>query len=119
GGPAALAARPDLVRRIPRLSNEDLLRVLTAPEPPLVVDVRAASEHQAGHVPDARNLPLPQLRARAEELPRDRPMVLTCQSGYRSMIAASLLRELGFEQVSDHRGGFSAWSSAGLDVPAR
>lgn len=118
-GPNALRARPDLVRRVPRLSNEDLLRALGAPEPPLVVDVRAASEHQAGHLPDARNLPLPQLRARAEELPRDRPLVLTCQSGYRSMIAASLLRELGFERISDHRGGFAAWSAAGLEVPAR
>lgn len=116
GGPAALAQRPDLVRRLERLTSEELARSLERGAAPLVVDVRGPGEHRAGHLPEAVNLPLPELRARAGELPRDRPLVVTCQSGYRSMVAASLLLELGFRSVSDHRGGFAAWQASGFEV---
>ena len=116
GGPDALSARPELVRRLTRYSNEEVLSLLEQPSAPLIVDVRAPGEHTAGHLPHSINIPLPELRARFEELPPDRPLLLTCQGGYRSMIAASILYELGFTRVSDHRGGFAAWQAAGLDV---
>lgn len=111
GGASAFAARPDLRRSHPRIDPPELARKLRSAAPPLVVDVRAPSEWNAGHIDGARNEPLPQLRELAQRLPRDRELVLQCQGGYRSSIAASLLEQAGFERIADLRGGWSAWQS--------
>jgi hydroxyacylglutathione hydrolase len=85
-------------------------------EGPVVVDVRAASEWEAGHIEGARHIPLPDLEARITELPKDREIVLHCQGGGRSAIAASLLKANGFSRVANMAGGFGAWVAAGLPV---
>ena len=79
-----------------------------------VVDVRAASEWELGHLPGATHIPLPELAGRIAELPTDRPLVLQCGSGARSMIAASLLQAHGVAGVVNLSGGYSAWLKAGL-----
>jgi hydroxyacylglutathione hydrolase len=56
-------------------------------------------------------IPLGQLRARVGELDPRRPTVVYCASGFRSSIAASLLRAGGFADVSDLKGGYNAWSA--------
>ena len=61
-------------------------------------------------------LPLSQLPARADELARDRPIIVHCAGGYRSSIAASLLRARGFTRVSELAGGLAAWDTAGLPL---
>jgi hydroxyacylglutathione hydrolase len=81
-----------------------------------VVDVRTANEWHAGHLPDAPNIPLATLSARLAEIARDRPVVVHCQSGGRSAIAASLLRARGVEHVVNLAGGFAAWREAGFPV---
>ena len=81
-----------------------------------VIDVRAASEWEAGHLPGVPNIPLGQLAGRIAELPTDRPVVLQCQSGARSAIAASLLQAHGVSRVINLAGGFSGWRDAGLPV---
>ena len=81
-----------------------------------VIDVRGSNEWEAGHLPAAPNIPLAVLRARVAEIRRDQPVVVQCQSGTRSAIAASLLRADGVENVVNLRGGFSAWREAGLPV---
>ena len=81
-----------------------------------VVDVRGASEHEAGHLPGAPNIPLGYLAARAGELDRSRPVVLQCQGGSRSSIAAGVLQAHGFTNVVNLAGGFSDWLAAGLPV---
>jgi hydroxyacylglutathione hydrolase len=81
-----------------------------------VIDVRGASEWDAGHVPGVPNIPLPTLRARLGEIRRDRPVIVQCQSGSRSAIAASVLRAAGIERVMNLAGGFAAWRDAGLPV---
>ena len=68
-------------------------------------------------VPGAVNLPLDRLAARLSDVPRDRPLLVHCQSGYRSSIAASLLRGAGYARVTDLAGGMNAWRLAGLPSP--
>ena len=74
-----------------------------------VVDVRNRGEWEGGHVPGVPNVPLGQLPAHGEELPRDRTLVLHCQGGTRSAIAASLLRARGYDRVVNLSGGFAEW----------
>ena len=52
-----------------------------------------------------------QLPARTDELDPERPTVVYCAGGYRSSVAASLLRQRGFEDVSDLLGGYNAWDA--------
>ena len=78
-----------------------------------VVDVRGRTEWDAGHIGGAVHIPLGDLRQRAHELPA-LPLVVHCQSGVRSAVATSLLHRLGRTDAINIRGGFAAWSAAGL-----
>lgn len=81
-----------------------------------LVDVRNRSEWEAGHLPHALHIPLGHLAARLAEIPRDRPIVVQCQSGARSAIAASHLQRLGVVDVHDLLGGFQRWSAERREV---
>jgi hydroxyacylglutathione hydrolase len=85
-------------------------------EAPLVIDVRQADEFAVAHVPGTVQLMCGDLRDRLAELPRERPILTICASGFRSSIAASLLRRAGFEHVSWVSGGVPAWRAAGFRV---
>ena len=88
----------------------------------VVVDVREPAEYDRGHVPGAVNIPQAELAARLGELPRDKRVLVICQGGARSFRAAQFLRQVGFEQVVNVRGGTGAWMEAGRPVerdPAR
>ncbi|HME46590.1 MBL fold metallo-hydrolase [Mycobacterium sp.] len=77
-----------------------------------IVDVRNPGEAAAGTIPGAINIPVGQLPARLDELDATRPTVVYCAGGYRSSVAASLLRQHGFADVSDILGGYNAWAEA-------
>lgn len=79
----------------------------------LVLDVREPGEYAHGHIPGSVNLPQAELAVRLEEIPRNRPIVVACQAGYRSLRAAQFLRQVGFERVASLRGGTQAWADAG------
>ena len=79
-----------------------------------MLDVRGRAEWDAGHLPDVRNIPVGYLTDHLAELPTERPLVLHCQSGARSAIAASVLRARGLTNVVNMRGGYAAWQEAGL-----
>jgi hydroxyacylglutathione hydrolase len=81
-----------------------------------VIDVRGRTEWEAGHLPDVANIPVGYLTDRLAELPRDRPLVVQCQAGARSAIAASVLRAKGFTNVINLTGGFSEWEAGGFPV---
>jgi hydroxyacylglutathione hydrolase len=83
-----------------------------------LVDVRNPSEFEEGHVPGAVNLPLGRLPERLGELPRDRTLVVYCQTGARALVAASLLKARGFTDVVHLAGDFAEWSRAGRPVEA-
>jgi len=108
------ARRPDLVETSSRLTIEQLAE-LRGLEPSLqLVDVRSPAETAGGTIPGAREIPLPALTDSIAGLDRTAPVVVYCASGYRSVVAASVLRVSGFEDVSDVVGGFGAWQTAGL-----
>jgi hydroxyacylglutathione hydrolase len=115
GGMQSLDAEPDLLERIERITAASLVERLAAADPPMLVDVRAPSEWEEGHIDVAVNLPLSRLPERMSTLPRDRPIVVHCASGYRSAIAASLLRRDGYAFVSDLVGGMPAWEAAAVE----
>jgi len=77
-----------------------------------VVDVRNPGEAAAGTIPNAVNIPVGELPGRLGELDATLPTVVYCAGGYRSSVAASLLRQRGFADVSDILGGYCAWEEA-------
>ena len=77
-----------------------------------IVDVRNPGEVAGGAIPNAIGIPVGQLLSRLSELDPATPTVVYCAGGYRSSVAASLLRHNGFADVSDILGGFGAWEEA-------
>jgi hydroxyacylglutathione hydrolase len=82
----------------------------------VVLDVRNASEWEGGRIPGARHRFLGSLMEQLHGLERDTPIVVQCQTGSRSAIAASLLRAAGFTDVTNLRGGLVSWQAAGLPI---
>jgi rhodanese-related sulfurtransferase len=74
-----------------------------------IVDVRNPGEVAAGTIPNAITIPVGQLPTRIGELDPSLPTVVYCAGGYRSSVAASLLRHNNFADVSDILGGYNAW----------
>jgi hydroxyacylglutathione hydrolase len=101
---------------VPQIDAAELAPLVSRGGDLQVIDVRGASEWEDGHLPAASNIPLATLRTRLAEIRRDRPVVVQCQSGSRSAIAASLLRAGGVERVVNLTGGFAAWREAGFPV---
>lgn len=92
----------------------------------LVVDVREPDEYAKGHIPGAINVPRgtiegaadPNFKYRVEALcnARDKKLLLYCQSGGRSAMAAATLQEMGFEHVHSLAGGWDVWEGDDLPV---
>lgn len=84
----------------------------------LVLDVREDAEFAAGHLPRARHIPLGQLSGRLGEIAKfkEKPVIVTCRSGARSGSACRTLKNAGFTQVFNLKGGVGAWSQASLPV---
>lgn len=105
----------DLVRTAPRVSVAELDRLL-AEDAVTLVDIRNPGEVASGAIPGAMAVPLAQLRTRLTQIPAGRPVVVHCAGGWRSSVAASLLRAEGFDDVSDLEGGYNAWAAAHVTV---
>ena len=113
GGMQPLEDAPELVERTERITAQALAEQLASADPPTVIDVRAEREWEGERIDGAINLPLSVL---AETLANERiarSSVVYCASGYRSAIAASLMRRLEYD-VADLVGGIAAWQAAGL-----
>jgi hydroxyacylglutathione hydrolase len=80
-----------------------------------LIDVRAATESHAGHIPGAKHRFLGTLLRNIESISKDKPVVTQCLAGGRSAIAASILRRAGFD-VINMQGGYQAWVAARLPV---
>ena len=106
GGFDAWKAAGKEVDTVDRISAEEFAK--RYPQKPLVIDVRKKSEFDSEHVVDAINVPLNQISQHLAQFPKDKPFILHCAGGYRSMIAASILKQRGWENFVDVVGGFSA-----------
>ena len=84
----------------------------------LLVDVRESSEYRLGHIPNAINIPLRTLAHNLDQVPRDRPVVLYCTSGYRSAMGVMTLHLLGYENVQGFPPSFAGWQAAGEAISA-
>ena len=81
-----------------------------------LLDVRSRAEWEAGHVPGAVHIPLGYLQERVAELPGNAPVVVHCEGGSRSAIAAGVLQRAGVGEVYDLTDGFKGWRTAGLPI---
>ena len=115
GGMQALETHAELVRRTERLTVATLAEQLATAAPPVLLDVRTPREWHSKRIAGSLNVPLNQLPGRWQEVPCQGPLVLHCQSGYRSAIAASLLERHGIT-CADLVGGFAAWEASQLAV---
>ncbi len=81
-----------------------------------VFDVRKEREYLSEHVLDANNTPLDALNNHLSEFPKNKPFYIHCAGGYRSMIAASILKSRGIHNLIDVKGGFKAIQEAGISI---
>jgi hydroxyacylglutathione hydrolase len=113
GGVTAWKQAGFSVATISRITVDELNGRLQAHEVQ-VLDVRREPEWDAAHIESATWWPLDNFRVSPPELDHDAPIAIHCKSGYRSMIASSLLQRAGFKHVIDVSGGFDAWQQAKL-----
>jgi hydroxyacylglutathione hydrolase len=109
------AARGARLSTVPQMSAQELVARQRANDV-AVLDVRNEAEWQQGHIPGALHVPLGYLTDRLSEIPSDTPVVIHCQAGARSAIAASVLHRAGWARVINLAGGLDAWTEAGLPV---
>ena len=114
---SAWLVKGGVLQKTPQLKVDQLAQQMVNGGP-LVIDVRAQSEWDAGRVPGAEHIPLGYLLDHQDELPRDVPIVLHCQGGGRSSIGAALLQAQGFTNVSNLAGGMTEWQRRGHTVEA-
>jgi len=103
---------------VPEEGPEELSRRLRAGEQIAVIDVRDPDEYRDGHIEGATNISRGFLEFRIGAAVTDpkAPMIVYCQSGLRSVLAAKSLRELGYATVVNLKGGFQKWAQSGLPV---
>ena len=111
----------DLVNNIKQQITELPLSELDLATDPILIDVREPQEANAGMIPGAMNIPRGVLEFQIQTHPAlrgaqhpavahtDTPIVLYCQSGGRSALAALSLQQMGFNQVVSLQGGYQAW----------
>lgn len=81
-----------------------------------LLDVREPEEFRMGRIPGAVNIPLAEIEARLDEIPADRPVVVVCAHGIRSIAASELLAAKGHGGVYNLAGGTFAWMMRGLKL---
>jgi glyoxylase-like metal-dependent hydrolase (beta-lactamase superfamily II) len=117
GGPLeVMTANPGKVVRGSRLTATELDERRAEVSDLQLVDVRNPGEVKLGTIAGATAIPVGQLPGRLDELDRSAPTVVFCAGGYRSSVAASVLRRDGFSDVSDLIGGYGAWSELVRDA---
>ena len=112
----ALKSRPELIAFTERVSPQFAAELILAKNAPVILDVRAPGERAVKQIDGSIGLPLNRLGGNFSSLPQSRPLLVYCAGGYRSSIAASLLKGHGFDRVAEIAGGIAAWEAANLPI---
>lgn len=100
---------------VDRISIEEFEIAHNSSKKPLVFDVRKKSEYDSEHIIGAINMPLNEINQHLSQFPKDRPFMLYCAGGYRSMIAASILKQRGWSDLVDVIGGFDEMKNTNVE----
>ncbi|TAI49790.1 MBL fold metallo-hydrolase [Flagellimonas allohymeniacidonis] len=112
GGVKAWQKADKPVERIKSISPERLAIIMEEKHVNLI-DVRRKSEYNSEHVLHSINLPLDYVKDHLSQIDKQKVYYVYCRSGYRSMVFVSILRSLGYENLIDIKGGFTAISASG------
>ena len=85
----------------------------------IFIDVRPHERFKAGTIAQARSIPLADIDAKINSLPKDKPLIVFCDQGRISVSAANKLRKSGFEQVVSLEGGLTKWVDAGMPTSGK
>lgn len=116
---AAFVGLNDISGFSPLITVPDAQRLLRAGKDPrpLLLDVRNLNEYDTSHIKDALNIPVDELRFRLSEVPRGRPIIVHCKSGFRSHLALRILKQNGWTDVRNMTGGYiAALAHGGFDI---
>lgn len=104
-------------QRIEQVTPTQVQEALARKDELTLVDVREPNEWNLGHIPEAVHIPRGVLESAAERsIPRERRIVLYCQSGNRSALAVESLQAMGYASVASMSGGFRGWADMGGDI---
>lgn len=101
------------------IAPKDLFARMQKGEEPIVVDVRTADEYEDARIGEIGNIPVTESARFGKVLAKDQPVVMLCNSAYRSSMAVGLAERQGFTAVGSLDGGLDAWISAGLPTIGR
>ena len=76
----------------------------------MLIDVRPQEQFNAGHIPDAINIPMEAIRSNLEAIPHDRKVILYCNRGRKSYLASCILRNRGFDNIYNLSGGMDLYN---------
>jgi glyoxylase-like metal-dependent hydrolase (beta-lactamase superfamily II)/rhodanese-related sulfurtransferase len=102
-----------MLTETPEIADIDIETLAARKDDSFLLDVREPDEYQRGRVPGAVNIPQAELASRLDALPRERPILVICQTGSRSRFATQFLLQTRFTDVANVLGGTSAWRRAG------
>lgn len=97
------------VKGLKNLSSDDFKQRMKENNDYVLIDIRRPAEYSQGHIPNALNIPLSQLRSRVKAIPRDKDMLIYCRNGIKSRHAGRILKRKGFSSVGQLRGGIVWW----------
>jgi rhodanese-related sulfurtransferase len=100
---------------VPQTKPDEVRKEISKSPKPIILDVRQPYEYQSGHIQGAKLIPLGELPAKMNQLPRNQEIICVCQSGSRSSSAARHLQSAGYN-VRNMQGGMDMWQRSGLPV---
>ena len=95
------------------INDVDQLKHQLANPQTVLIDVREPKEYQAGHIPQAINIPLRSLSQNLGGIPSNQPVILYCSSGYRAAMGVMTLHLLGYDNIQGFPPSFMGWKNAG------
>ncbi|WP_157076883.1 rhodanese-like domain-containing protein [Halalkalibacter krulwichiae] len=97
------------VKGVRQISTSDLRKELKRSNVQFI-DVRTSGEFSRNKINTFKNIPLHELSQKAKQLSKEKEVVVICQSGMRSNKATKQLRKIGFQKITNVKGGMSAWN---------